>query len=185
MNNKVVMNNGFCKNCGQKMTNPKYCLHCGAQTELFKQEQEDKKIQNAKEKENESKTSFKKIQKVYFIMLGISIVILIFASKYLYLGLTVGAIALITNNSSSKAYAVVGFGVPLIYYLVFWIISFKTFIISVINIKYEKSLSTIGTAVLSAISIVRVGLIMLLICIVLSYLLTMKDIINTALIFFM
>ena len=185
MNDKVVMNNGFCTNCGQKMTNPKYCLHCGAQTDLFKQEQEDKKIQNVKEKEEESKNSFKKLQKAYFIMLGISLVILLIASKYIYLALTIGAIALISSDSSSKAYAVLGFGIPLIYYLAFWIISFKTFIRSVINIKYEKSLSTIGTAVLSAISIVRVGLVMLLICIVLSYLLTMKEIVNSALIILM
>lgn len=185
MNNKVVMNNGFCTNCGQKMTNPKYCLHCGAQTELFRQEQEDKKLQNDKEKEDESKNSFKKLQKVYFIMLGISIAILLIASKYIYLVLTIGAIALITSESTSKAYAVIGFGIPLIYYLVFWIISFKTFIISIMNTKYEKSLSTIGTAVLSAISIVRVGIVMLLICMVLSYLLTMKEIVNSALIFLM
>ena len=140
MNNKVVMNNGFCVRCGQKMTNPKYCLHCGAQTELFIQEQQNTHKQNEIEKETDLKNSFKKLQKVYFIMLAISMVILTLGAKALYLGLTVGAAALVSSSPGSKAYAFLGLGTPLIYYLIFWIISFKTFIISLINIKYEKSL---------------------------------------------
>ena len=184
VNGNIQMNNGFCFRCGQKMTNPKYCLHCGAQTELFIQEHKDVATKDKKEQEAQLKKSFKTLQKAYFIMLAVSIVILAFGAKYLYTFMALGAVALLSSSKGSGMVSFFALGVPLIYYLIFWIVAFKTFLISIINIKYEKSTSTIGTSILSLVSIVRVGATMLLMCIVISYLLTAKDIATTQFIFF-
>jgi len=174
-NNGHSTNNGFCQKCGQKMTNPKYCLHCGTQTDLFIEEHKQVALQNEEERKQSLQKSFKILQKVYFIMLAISIVIIGIGKKYLLLGLTIGAFALIAGGGTAKAYAVLGFGIPLVYYVSFWIVAFKTFIRSVLNIKYEKSLSTIGTAILSFASLISAGILILLICIVLSAILTVAE----------
>ena len=151
---------GFCPNCGQKISNPKYCMHCGAETDLLVQIQKERKRKTLEEEKKEIKKKTTIYSNVYYVFLIIEVIGLMLVYKYLKSEVLVMGLSVLFAGemSAGKLFLTL---LPLATVVIYLIFCVKTLIYSLVNLKFEITLKGILTIILSSIGLISIILIIL------------------------
>ena len=144
---------GFCIKCGQKMTNPKYCLHCGTQTDSAINEQK----YNALEVQEELKTMAKEKANRYSLMYYIFLIVEIIFGKLLVglyvAGMVFFALAGLEGGGFGPLGYVYVIAIPVIAVIIYLFIVVKAFVYSLAYLKYEVRVRDIITLILTGLGL--------------------------------
>ena len=145
-------NLGFCPRCGQKLSNPKYCMHCGTQTDVLINLQANHKKEQL---ENEKKEIGKKANiysNVYYIFFALEVIGMVILYKYFISEIMVLGFSVIFGGEMTFLHFIC-IAVPVIALIAYLIVCVKALIYSIVYLKFEVTLKGILTIVVSFIGL--------------------------------
>ena len=146
-------NYGFCSKCGQVMTNPKYCLHCGTQTDFALKEQANNAIEVQEELKKMAKEKANRYSLIYYIFLVIEVIFGKLLVGLYVAGMVIFALSSLEGGEFSPLGYVYIIAIPVIAVIIYLIIVVKAFVSSLAYLKYEVRVREIITLILTGIGL--------------------------------
>ena len=156
-------NLGFCPRCGQKLSNPKYCMHCGTQTDVLLNQQVNHKKEQLDNERKEIKRKANIYANVYYVFFALEVIGMIILYKYFISEIMVLGFSVIFGGEMTFLHFICII-IPVTALIAYLIVCVKALIYSLVYLKFEVTIKGILTIIISFIGLSSIifGLVSLL-----------------------
>lgn len=139
---------GVCPRCGQKLSNPKYCMHCGTQTDVLINQQINHKKELLEKEKQEIGKKVNTYSNIYYIFFAIEVIGMIVLYKYFISEIMVLGFSVIFGGEMNALHVIVII-LPIVVVIAYLIVCVKTLIYSLGYLKFGVTIKGILTIIIS------------------------------------